>query len=285
MAGMLFVFFAALAWIFFGGSATAQTFDKTKLSESTIIDNPWHPLIPGTQMVYEGFAMDGKKNKEWRRRVRTVTDLTKVIDGVRTLIVWDVEFRNKNILVETEIAFFAKDVEGNVWYLGEYPEEYEGGKLVRIPAWIHGRAGASAGIIMPARPRLGMPSYSQASAATAKFSDRAKIDAVGIKHCVKNGCFEDVLVIAEGEENAERLKYYARGVGNVRIGWRGKGKRVRKTLELVEIVELSADARARAMAAALDLDWRSYQYAAKIFDGTPFAEPLGASIIRAHDPN
>ena len=58
----------------------------------------------------------------------------------------------------TEIAFFARD-DGNVWILGEYPEEYEDGVLEKAPAWIHGAEGSKAGTLMPANPRPDTPSF------------------------------------------------------------------------------------------------------------------------------
>ena len=90
----------------------------------------------------------------------TVTDLTKVVDGVRTLVIWERDF-TAGQLSEPELAFFAQDNAGNVWLLGEYPEEYEDGKFDKAPAWISGQKGARAGITMPAEPRLGVPDYAQ----------------------------------------------------------------------------------------------------------------------------
>src|SRR3990170_3720292 len=65
-------------------------------------------------------------------------------------------------LVETELAFFAQDDDGNVWNLGEYPEEYENGEFVGAPStWIAGLAGAEAGVHMLAEPRQGTGYYLQ----------------------------------------------------------------------------------------------------------------------------
>src|SRR5437879_12417537 len=81
---------------------------------------------------------------------------------------------------------------------------------------------------MPAAPRLGAPSFSQGWAPAVNFTDRGVVDQVGQKTCVPLRCFEDVLVMAEGSKaegaDARQLKYYARGVGRVRVGWRGKGE-------------------------------------------------------------
>jgi len=38
--------------------------------------------------------------------VQTVTDLTKVVNGVRTVVVWDVDYKDGKV-AESEIVFFA----------------------------------------------------------------------------------------------------------------------------------------------------------------------------------
>src|SRR5213594_880343 len=91
-------------------------------------------------------------------------------------------------LAETEIAFFAQDNDGNVWLLGEYPEEWEAGKFVKAPAWLHGREDARAGIAMKAKPQVGAPSYAQGWGPAVKWTDRATVDQMGQKTCVRKGC-------------------------------------------------------------------------------------------------
>jgi hypothetical protein len=240
------------------------------------IDNEWFPLRPGTRLVYEGSTVDDDGKAVPRRVVFTVTDLTKVIDGVRAAVVWDVDYKVGQ-LSETELAFFAQDKDGNVWHLGQYPEEWEKGKFLKAPAWLHGREDARAGIAMKAKPQRGTPSYSQGWGPKVNWTDRAVVDQVGQKTCVRKGCYEDVLVVAETsqeEPGAEHLKYYARGVGNVRVGWRGKGEKTKETLELVEVVRLSPEALADARAKALDLEKRAYTISTKVYGGTPPAERM-----------
>ena len=123
-------------------------------SRSTQIDNPWMPLTPGTRFVYEGTTIEDDGTAVPHRVEINVTDLTKVIGGVRTVITWDLDYSDGE-LVEAELAFFAQDSSGTIWRVGEYPEEYDGGKFVAAPAWIHGFEDARAGIMMKARPELG----------------------------------------------------------------------------------------------------------------------------------
>src|SRR5712692_10000506 len=169
-----------------------EDFDSKNFDRSTHIDNEWFPLKPGTRWVYEGFTFeDGKRLPH--RVVFTVTDLTKVIGGVRAIVAWDQDY-SAGKLEESEILFFAQDKDGNVWYLGEYPEVYEGGKLVATPVWIHGIQEAKAGIIMKAEPRLGTPSYSEGWAPSVPWTDRGVVYQMGQKTCVPWKCYEDVLV-------------------------------------------------------------------------------------------
>ncbi|MBR0829709.1 hypothetical protein JQ596_29670 [Bradyrhizobium manausense] len=240
-----------------------EAFDRNNFENSTKIDNKWFPLQPGMQMIYEGFTRE-EKTRVPHRVVQTVTDLTKLVNGVRAVVVWDVDYKDGEIQ-ESEIVFFAQDKDGNVWQLGELVEVYEEGDFVGAHAWIAGLEGASAGIMMKADPQPGTPSYSQGYAPPPiNWSDRAKVDQVGQKTCVPVGCYKDVLVIAESSTkegpDAQQLKYYAPGVGYIRVGWKGKREKLRETLELREVVKLTPDVQAKARAETLAIEKRAYLY-------------------------
>ena len=254
-----------------------EEFDHDNFDRSTNIDNEWFPLQPGTQLVYEGFTKEGGESVP-HRVVFTVTDLTKVVDGVSTVVAWDQDY-SAGELVETELAFFAQDNDGNVWRLGEYPEEYENGKFVNAPAWIAGFENARAGISMKAEPRLGAPSYAQGWAPAVNWTDRARVDQIGQQICVPFDCYGNVVLIEESsreEPDAFQLKYYARGVGNVRVGWRGEDAQ-QETLELVDVVQLSPEALAEVRVKVLELEKRAYEISKHLYGQTPPAvHTLGA---------
>ena len=235
-----------------------ESFNHANFTAPATIDNPWLPLIPGTRLVYEGFTQeDGEVIPH--RLVLTVTDLVKVIDGVPSLVAWDVDWSDGD-LVETELAFYAQDDDGTVWRMGEYPEEWEEGEFIEAPAWLAGIADARAGIAMRATPEGTTSSYSQGWGPAVEFTDRAFLWEQGISTCVQADCFSDVLVMNEFNEeepNAHQLKYYAWGVGNVQVGWRGDDTSIEE-LELVEIVRLTDEEMAKARDAALTLDQRAY---------------------------
>lgn len=252
-------------------------FESATFSDPTVIDNQWLPLQPGMQWTYEGVTEEGGQRTP-HRVIFTVTDLTKMIDGIQTRVVWDQDYSD-DVLVETELVLFAQDDEGNVWHLGQYPEVYENGRLVETPAWVHGLKGAKAGIMMKATPQLGAPSYSQGWGPAVNWTDRAQVAEMGQETCVPFDCFENILIMEEfsqEEPGAFQLKYYAPGVGNVRVGWRGADA-TREVLELVEYVQLSPEEMDRARSEALELEARAYELSKEVYDQTPPAERLAAA--------
>ncbi|HKZ92763.1 MAG TPA: hypothetical protein VJZ50_11540 [Candidatus Limnocylindrales bacterium] len=242
--------------------------------DSHVIDHEHLPFSPGTRLVLRGSAFqDGERI---RRRVETtVTDLTKEIGGVRAAVILEKDY-NDGELVEVELAFRAQDRQGNVWHLGEYTETWEGEDLVGGQAWMVGNPeGAQAGILMPARPRRSAPDFSQGYApAPYNWADRGRVVLVGGKTAVPAGDFDDVVIVEEwdaADPSAFQLKYYAPGVGNVRVGWRGEDEE-RETLQLLKLERLDADALAAVRDEALALEARAYVYGM-----TAPATPLGYS--------
>ncbi len=111
-------------------TVSAKDFDRTNFENSTRVDNLWFPLEPGAHSVFEGSAIDDGE-RITRRVETTVTDLTKEINGVNSILVWERDY-NEGELVESELGFFAQDKDGNVWHMGEYPEEYEEGEFDKL---------------------------------------------------------------------------------------------------------------------------------------------------------
>ena len=256
-----------------------EEFDRGNFNQPTNIDNQWLPLLPGNRWVLEG-STDEDGERIPHRIEFTVTDLTKVIDDVSTVVAF-IEDYSDDELVEAELAFYAQDDDGNVWYLGEYPEEYEDGEFVEAPAWIAGLEEAQAGIKMKAEPRLGSPSYSQGWAPAVEWTDRGQVYKLGQQTCVPADCYGNVLIIDEfnqEEPGAFQQKYYARNVGNVQVGWRGEDAQ-QESLELVEFVKLDQDELAAARAEALKLEEHAYEVSPDVYGQTPPSEtPEGVSL-------
>jgi len=97
---------------------------------------------------------------------------------------------------------------------------------------------------------------------------------VGQETCVPVDCYKDVLVIAESsldETDAFQLKYYAPGVGNIRVGWRGADA-VQEELELVEFIELRPEDLVKIRSQALELEKHAYERSKDVYAHTQPAE-------------
>jgi hypothetical protein len=246
-------------------------FDPKNFSHPLKIDNKWLPLAPGTQFILEGEANRGE-GIEQHRVIFTVSDLTKVINGVRTVVMWDQDY-NGGVRAESEITFFAQDDEGNVWLLGEYPEEYEDGKFAGAPStWVAGKGGAQPGILMPAHPKLSDPTFLQGYVPDIDFQDIAKVHQTGQEVCVPAGCFQDVMVIDEWDplaqpQDGHQLKYQAPGVGNIKV--EAVGGEEQEMLHLVEVRKLTPEQMAEVREEILKLDNHAYQVYVRWEDTKP----------------
>jgi uncharacterized membrane protein YkoI len=241
----------------------AKKFEELNLKDfdkSENIDNPWWPLKAGMQWTFEGHVIEEGK-KETHKIVFTVTDLVKVIDGVRSRVIYDSDYTSGK-MKEQELAYFAQDKSGNVWHLGQYREVMEGKIFVGGQIWvINNPPGAKAGIMMPANPKLGDLSYSEGYAPPPFYwTDRGRVYQVGQKVKVPSGSYSDVLVIEEyDEENpgAFQLKYYAKGVGNIKVGSRGKTGGKDEKLELTKVKMLDEKELAAVREKAMELEKRA----------------------------
>jgi hypothetical protein len=235
-------------------------FDPADFDNPTVINNEWMPMQPGTTWAYEGTAVDDEGNKVDRRIEFTVTDLTKEIGGVNTVVGWIEDFTNGQ-LTEKEISFYAQDKSGNVWYFGEHPEDYENGEFIEAPTWIAGFQEAKPGIVMMAKPEVGGPYVYQGWGPEVGWSDYGQVEQMGQETCVPVDCYKDVLVNAEAnldEKGAFQLKYFARGVGEVQVGWKGDDT-TKEELQMVEYKQLSPEELADAHAQALALEKHAYE--------------------------
>ena len=241
-----------------------ELFDET----SHVVDNEWFPLVPGTKHVWRGTAFeDGELIR--RKVVFVVTDLTKEIAGVRAIAGWDRDY-NDGVLGESELIFYAQDRFGNVWHLGEYVEHWKEEKpgdkeLDGSRLWVHGDPeGAKAGFGMKADPEAATGAYSMGFAPPPWFwDDRARVAETGVRTCIPLGCYDDVVVIEEFEPRfpgAFQLKYYARGVGSIRIGWRGDDEE-QEEMVLTKLVPLDPVALAQVRESVLQQEHRGYAYA------------------------
>jgi hypothetical protein len=240
--------------------SAGTTIKKSKFTRA-VGSNRWFPLKPGYQSVRLGRLNRGHRELT-HRRVFTVTDVFKTINGVRSVGVLDQDI-DAGQVAEQALDFFAKDRRGTVWYLGSYTEAYEGGQFVNAAdAWLAGVNGAEAGIMMKANPRTGTPAYIQAKV-PGDEPDVAQVSKTGVRNCVPFKCYRNVLVIQEGGPSGE-AKYFAPGVGDIRTQPLYKGGE-QEIEELINLTQLSPKALAELSAEVLKLDKHARETAKDVF--------------------
>jgi hypothetical protein len=252
-------------------NASPARFDPSNFGSPATGANRWLPLEPGTQTVREGHVNRGHRRLP-HRVVTTVTDVSKEIAGVRTVVVLDQDFDGGEI-AEQAIDYLAEDKQGNVWDFGSYTESYEGGQFVNASdARLTGVKGAKPGVLVQGNPKTGTPAYSQAHAPGAGRGT-ARVIKTGQSNCVPFKCYKDVLVIGEGaadEPGVSEYKYFAPGVGQIRTEPRTGGEQ--EVEVLINLTHLSPRALAELSGEALKLDRHARVVANDVFGRAPAAK-------------
>jgi hypothetical protein len=228
--------------------------------------NKWLPLIPGNQSVRDGTLFRGSRKLRHRRRI-TITDVQKVVNGVRTVLLLDQDI-DAGQVAEQAVDYLAQDKHGNVWYLGSYTETYEGGQFVNATdAWLAGVNGATAGVFMMAKPKVGMPGYVQARI-PGKEILTAEVAKVGERKCVPFRCFADALAILEA---GTEFKIYAPGIGHIATEPNYSGGEQEKEA-LINVIQLTPKGLAEISAQTLKLDQHARTVAPQIFGSSAKAK-------------
>ncbi len=228
--------------------------------------NRWLPLKAGVQWVRDGETDVGHRRVP-HRVISTVTDVSRVIDGARSVAVLDQDI-DAGQLVQQSLDYFGTDAQGNVWDLGGYTEDYEGGRFtLHRDAWLAGIDGAKPGVQMPADPKVSAPAFSIAQP-PGEDPDVAKTIETGSRTCVPFRCFGGVLVVREGKASApdNEYKYYAAGVGEI-LNTPKKDSKHKDFEQLVNVRQLSSKGLAEASGIALGLDRHAAVEAPKVFGG------------------
>jgi hypothetical protein len=226
-------------------NANYKKFDPKDFGDPIGGQNSWYPLVPGTQTLRDGSINRGSRKLHHQLRV-TVTDITKTVNGVKTVAVLDQDIDSGQV-GEASLDYLAQDKFGNVWYLGSYTEIYEGGQFVNaVDAWLTPKRGARPGVWMMADPKEGMR-YVEAH--NSRETIRAEVSKVGEKKCVDYDCFKSLVILEDGSE----FKYFGPGVGHIATEPNYSGGEQEKE-ELVNVVKLTPKGLAEFSAEALKLD-------------------------------
>ena len=159
------------------------------------VDNPWFPLVPGTESSWE--VVDDRG----RRRVDVSVERAAAVGGV------PVTARTTTSGAGVVVDLYAQDTDGNVWWFGRQGE------------WVAGADGAEAGLAMPAEPRVG-DGY-RAAYADGVVEDRVTVESR-----------EDDALVTEVRSDLEpgvvTTLTYQRGTGPVEVRRVGSGARVER---------------------------------------------------------
>ena len=204
LAALLFAFVTAA-----GGEPYQPKIDPANFTH--LVNNPWFPLMPGSTAIYlEQLGREKRENKV------TVTHETKVVMGVKCIVVHDTVMLDGAIMEDT-FDWYAQDKQGTVWYFGEATREFKtGGRMSTDGSWEAGVNGAQPGIAMPANPRVGERYRQEYLANIAE--DIGQIVALDETATVPSGTYKGCVRTREWSmlESGTSKKWYAKGVGLVR---------------------------------------------------------------------
>ena len=250
---------------------TRVPFNPANFVDPTLSTNPFHPLKPGTQWVYTGSTEVGSRTVP-HGIVVTITDVIREINGVPTVAMLG-ESTDSGEISQTGMDYMALDKDGNVWILGGYNEDFEGGEYTNIDvSWLGSGEGQLVGILAPQQVTAATPGWFIGAAPEEAGSIGQPVE-VGVKTCVSFGCFDDVRVVQEGEIGApdNENKYYAPGVGV--IDNRPLDASLHQdTFELLNLIQLTPRGLAEASQTVLDLERHARQTAPKVFGSAPRSE-------------
>ena len=179
------------------------------------IDNPYYPLTPGTRWVYEARLPDGTRE---RNEVEVLTE-TREVNGVIATVVHDTVWVD-DVLVEETYDWYAQDTDGNVWYLGEDVNNYDGGVLVdHAGSWEWGQDGALPGVIMWADPAAHIDQLYYQEYYAGEAEDTGTVLSVSERVAVPFGSFENVVSTHDTsalDPDLQEHKFYAAGIGLIK---------------------------------------------------------------------
>lgn len=182
---------------------------------ATTVSNRWFPLVPGTRWDYEGETDAGTETN-----IVEVLAETRIVNGVVAAVVRDRVYLEGSLIEET-LDWYAQDLAGNVWYLGEDSKEVQNGQVVSTSgSWEWGKDDALPGVIMWADPAAHMGEEYRQEFYRGQAEDWGKVIAVGETVTVRAGTFgscvrtEDWNGLEKRSESLE-VKTYCAGVGTV----------------------------------------------------------------------
>jgi len=254
--------------------ATHFEFDAANFVDPTTSTNQYHPLVPGTQWIRSGTTEVGSREVP-HSVISTLTDVVRTIDGVTVVAMLD-QSTDSGEISQVGFDWLALDKDGNVWILGGYTEDFEGGEFTNAEdAWLGAATGGDPGVLMPGVVEADTPRWFIGAVEEGSLGSLGEPVEVGITRCVAFGCFDNVIAIREGEYKAidNEVKYYAPGVGVI-LNDPQLASLHQDSFELVNVVELTPEGLAEASQVVLDLEEHARIVVPDVYGSTPKSRRL-----------
>ena len=248
-----------------GPAPTKVEFDPANFIDPTLNINPYHPTRPGQQFVRAGTTEVGSR-KVPHLVISTMTDVMRMIDGVPVVAMLD-QSTDSGEISQVGFDYLALDKLGNVWIMGGYTEDYEGGVFTNVDvAYLGQESGGEPGILMPAHVTMDTPRWYIGTSGPDEDPSEGEPVEVGITTKVIFGEYHDVIAVREGNRGAidNEIKYYAPGVGVI---WNNPQLKSlhQDSFEVVNIVELTPEGLAEASQVVLDLEEHARTVAPEVY--------------------
>ncbi len=202
--------------------------------------------------------------------ISTMTDVIREIDGVPTIAMVDQDTDSGEIAAGVDRLLRASTQDGNVWLMGGYTRSTP---VASTPTWptpgSGTRDGFEPGILMPAEPDDSTPPW-VITLEEEREGTAAEVVETGASECVEFACYEDVLVVREGEIGRldNEFKFYAPDVGQILNSPR-QDSRHKDTESLINLTELSPEGLDEMSELALSLEEHARETAPDVYGSAP----------------
>ena len=197
------------------GSGTGIGVDAAALT--SVVSHPLLMFSTLKRAIYVGKERDGDTGQAFKVRLElTARDTAETIAGIKVTVIDATDFADDEV-VERARNFYAQHQSGDVYYIAEHIDDYEGGKMVGHEGqWVAGENGTQAGLLMPATPKPGdvfeterAPGIALERTKVVSTSRTVKVPAGTFKDCIETEVYDPI-----GKATVRR--WYCPGVGLVK---------------------------------------------------------------------
>lgn len=251
---------------------TRVAFDPANFVDPTTSTNPYHPLRPGMQWTRAGTTEVGAR-KVPHQVITTMTDVVRMIDGVPAVAMLDQSYDSGEIS-QVGFDYMALDKAGNVWLMGGYTEDFEGGLYTNVNGvYLGSKNGGVPGILMPGVVKADTPRWFIGTPGPDESPSVAEPVSVGLDTSVAFGDFHNVIAVREGGIGAidNEIKYYAPGVGVILNDPKLKSLH-QDSFQLTNLIDLTPKGLTEASQVVLDQEEHARTVAPEVYASAPKAE-------------